>query len=126
MPHIYGLTFGSSTGTGGYPYPMTNIVDTETKPTNTMALVGFILSLAGFVTGITAIPGIVLGHIGLHQIKTSGEQGRGLGIAALVVGYVQVGLWVLALAAFIIVFILFGAAWINHNGGIYYDEMMMN
>lgn len=105
---------------------MTNIVDTEVKPTNTMALVGFILSLAGFVTGITAIPGIVLGHIGLHQIKSSGEQGRGLGIAALVVGYIQVGLWVLALAVFIIVLILFGTAWINHNGGMYYNDIVLS
>jgi hypothetical protein len=105
---------------------MTNIVDTDIKPTNTMALVGFILSLAGFVTGITAIPGIVLGHIGLHQIKRTGEAGHGLGVAALIIGYIQVGLWVLALAAMIVVIALFGLTWMNHNGGMYYDNMMVN
>ena len=105
---------------------MTEIQATETKPTNTMALVGFILSLAGFVVGVTAIPGIVLGHIGLHQIKRTGEAGHGLGVAALIIGYVQVGLGVLALIAFIILFALFGAAWINHNGGMYYNAMMVN
>lgn len=95
---------------------------TETKPTNTMALIGFILSLAGFLTGITAIPGIVLGHIGLHQIKTSGEGGHGLGVAALVMGYIQVGLAVLAVIVMIILFIIFGAAWLSYiteNGGMY-------
>jgi hypothetical protein len=105
---------------------MTNIVDTDIKPTNTMALVGFILSLAGFVTGITAIPGIVLGHIGLHQIKRTGEAGHGLGVAAPIIGYIQVGLWVLALAAMIVVIALFGLTWMNHNGGMYYDNMMVN
>jgi uncharacterized membrane protein len=105
---------------------MTNTAATETKPTNTMALVGFILSLAGFVTGITAIPGIVLGHIGLHQIKKTGENGHGLGVAALIVGYIQVGLWFLALVAGIIFVIVIVLAGMNHNGGIYYNDMMMN
>jgi len=99
---------------------MTNTPAAETK-TNTFALVGFILSVAGFVTGVTAIPGIVLGHIGLSQIKKTGEQGHGLGVAALVVGYIQVGLWVLAVIGFIILFVLFGASWIDHyNGPMYF------
>jgi hypothetical protein len=105
---------------------MTKIETTETKPTNTFALVGFILSIAGFVTGITAIAGIILGHIGLHQIKKTGEAGHGLGVAALIMGYIQVGLAVLAVIAFVIIFILFSVAWMNHNGGMYYDNMMVN
>lgn len=31
--------------------------------------------------------GVILGHIALHQIKTTRQGGRGLAIAALVVGY---------------------------------------
>ena len=31
--------------------------------------------------------GVILGHIALHQIKTTGEGGRWLAIAALVIGY---------------------------------------
>jgi hypothetical protein len=103
---------------------MTNTPAAETK-TNTFALVGFILSVAGFVTGVTAIPGIVLGHIGLSQIKKTGEQGHGLGVAALVVGYIQVGLWVLALIGFILFMVLFGWAYINHNGGMNYNDNLM-
>jgi hypothetical protein len=96
---------------------MTNEVVTETKPTNTMALVGFILSLAGFFTGLTAIPGIVLGHIGLHQIKRTGENGRGFGVAALVMGYIQVGIWVLAAIVGIVILVLFAiSAAANHPG----------
>ena len=104
---------------------MTNTPAVETK-TNTFALVGFILSVAGFVTGVTAIPGIVLGHIGLSQIKKTGEQGHGLGVAALVVGYIQVGLWVLALIGFILFMVFVGWAYINHGGGMNYNDMMVN
>ena len=68
----------------------------STAPLNTMALVGFILSLCGLISGITAIPGIVLSHIGLSQIKRTGESGRGFAVAGLVVGYCIIGLSVLA------------------------------
>ena len=97
----------------------------ETKSTNTMALVGFILSLSGFVVGITAIPGIVLGHIGLSQIRKTGEDGHGLGVAALVLGYIQVGLWAVGFFLLIVLFAIFGRAWID-NGGMYYDNALMN
>ena len=82
---------------------------TPAKSTNTLALVGFILSLAGFVTGITAIPGIILGHIGLSQIKKTGEDGHGLAVAALIMGYIQVGLAILGIIVAIVVFAIWGA-----------------
>lgn len=49
--------------------------------TNTLAIVAIVLSFT------TSIGGIVLGHIALHQIRRTAERGRGLAIAALVVGY---------------------------------------
>jgi len=67
-----------------------------TAPLNTMALVGFILSLCGAATGITAIPGIVPSHIGLSPIKCTGESGDGFDVAGLIVGYCLAGLSVLA------------------------------
>ena len=76
--------------------PSTPQVTAPLAPTNTLVLVGFILSLASIVVGITAIPGVILGHLGLKQIKTTGESGRGLGITALAVGYSVIGLSVLA------------------------------
>ncbi len=47
---------------------------------NTIALVGFI---AAFVVPVA---GIVLGAIGLNQTRVSGEGGRGLARAAVVIG----------------------------------------
>jgi hypothetical protein len=48
--------------------------------TNALAIAAF---ASAFFIGVT---GVILGFIALHQIKTTGERGRGLAIAALVVG----------------------------------------
>jgi peptidyl-prolyl cis-trans isomerase B (cyclophilin B) len=77
------------------------------SPLNIMALVGFILSLSGLVVGITVIPGIVFSHIGLSQIKRTGESGRGFALTGLVVGYCLVGLSVLAVIVVVLLAILF-------------------
>jgi peptidyl-prolyl cis-trans isomerase B (cyclophilin B) len=65
--------------------------------TNTLAIVSLVLSLVGVSLG-----GIICGHIALGQIKRTGEQGHGLALAGLIVGYVFAALTVL----FVIVYIL--------------------
>jgi peptidyl-prolyl cis-trans isomerase B (cyclophilin B) len=45
------------------------------------------LSIAAFVSSfLIGMTGIILGLIALNQIKNKGERGRGLAIAALVIG----------------------------------------
>jgi hypothetical protein len=85
----------------------------STAPLNTMALVGFILSLSGVATGITLIPGIVLSHIGMSQIKRTGESGRGFALAGLIVGYCLLGLSVLAVIVVVALAILFPLLFVN-------------
>lgn len=55
--------------------------DSPPAKTNALAIAAFVSS---FIVGMT---GVILGHIALHQIKTTGEGGRWLAIAALVIGY---------------------------------------
>ncbi|MFF5790831.1 DUF4190 domain-containing protein [Paeniglutamicibacter sp. NPDC012692] len=55
--------------------------DSPPAKTNALAIAAFVSS---FIVGMT---GVVLGHIALHQIKTTREGGRWLAIAALVIGY---------------------------------------
>ena len=84
---------------------------------NTYALIGFILSVLGFFTFITAIPGVILSHMGLKQIRATGEAGHGLAVAGLVIGYCVIGLSVLALLLIALVVIvpllILGSAAIN-------------
>lgn len=56
----------------GYPPP---------RQTNTLAIAALVCAF------VFAPLGIVFGHLSLSQIKKSGEEGRGLAIAGLVIGY---------------------------------------
>jgi hypothetical protein len=63
-----------------------------TSRTNTLAIATLIVSL---VLAPLAIP---LGHISMAQMERTGEQGRGLAIAGLVIGYIGlVALFIFAL-----------------------------
>lgn len=53
---------------------------------NTLAVV----SLASAVSWVGSVAGVITGHIALAQIKRSGEKGRGLAIAGLIVGYLYI------------------------------------
>lgn len=76
----------------GYPPP---------ARTNGMA----VASLVGAV--LFAPLGIVFGHISLSQLKHSGEQGRGIAIAGLVIGYVMTALAIVTVVlAVVFAFIL--------------------
>lgn len=67
------------------------------QKTNTLAIVSLVLA---FVVSLGAV---ICGHIALNQIKKTGEQGRGLAIAGLVLGYIGLvaGLiWIIAVFSF--------------------------
>ncbi|MEY4962466.1 MAG: hypothetical protein RLZZ249_1163 [Actinomycetota bacterium] len=61
---------------------------------NTLAVV----SLASAISGVGALIAVITGHISLAQLKRSGESGRGLAIAGLVVGYLHIAFWIIFVA----------------------------
>ena len=65
---------------GGYPPPYPGYA--PPRRTNAMAVASLVASF------IVAPLGIVFGHISLWQIRRSGEDGRGMAVAGLAVGYV--------------------------------------
>ena len=69
-----------------------------------------ILAVLAFVfVWLTVVGGIVLGYIALAQIKRTNEQGRGLALAAVVLGWI-------GLAAGIVLLIIFAlAGWFTVN-----------
>ena len=64
--------------------------------TNGLAIGALIASCIGlFTCGIGSIIGMALGFVALGQIKRTGQEGRGLAIAGLVVGAGLLVVWVL-------------------------------
>ena len=64
---------------------------TPVAKTNGLAIASLACGLALFVFGpLTAIPAIVFGHMAWHQIKRTGEQGAGLALAGVILGWATV------------------------------------
>lgn len=57
---------------------------------NVLAIVAFVISLLSF-----NVIAIVLGAIALNQIKKTGEKGRGLALAGIIIGAVSIVLYVI-------------------------------
>jgi hypothetical protein len=66
-------------------------VVTPVAKTNGLAIASLACGLAQFVFGpLATIPAIVFGHVARHQIKRTGEQGAGLALAGLILGWATV------------------------------------
>jgi hypothetical protein len=71
--------------------------------TNPLAIISLVAGCAQFFFCIIgSIVAIVTGHIARRQIKRSGEQGAGLALAGLILGYVGLVVAVLGAAAFVV------------------------
>jgi hypothetical protein len=66
------------------------------RRTSTMAVLSLVMSCLVLMLGpLGSIPGIVLGHLALGEIRRDGSvEGRGLAIAGLVIGYVGLLLFI--------------------------------
>jgi hypothetical protein len=64
---------------------------------NGFAVASLVLSLL-WVFGLCSLLAVIFGHIALSQIKKTGELGQGFAIAGLVLGYIGLGIMVLAVA----------------------------
>ena len=66
------------------------------KGTNGLAIASLACGIAQFMLGpLPTIPAIVFGHVARHQIKRTGEDGGGLALAGLILGWAAVVLGVL-------------------------------
>jgi hypothetical protein len=95
-----GATQPASTEMGQYAYP-------PARPTNVLGIVTLVLGVLGF-----AIVPVITGHIALAQIKRTGDDGRGITIAGLVLGYIGLAGYLLAALFF------FGALFLGAIGAI--------
>lgn len=77
----------------GYHYP-------PQRGTNTMAILALVLSL------VFAPVGIILGHLARKQIRETGEDGDGLALAGMIIGYVLTGLGLLLCVGYVLFFVI--------------------
>jgi hypothetical protein len=91
-PSGWGQQWNQQPSPGPYPpmYP-------PPRQTNTMAIVALVGSL------VLSPLGIIFGHIALSQIKRTGEDGRGLALAGLIIGYVSTGIALLVIVIAIVI-----------------------
>jgi peptidyl-prolyl cis-trans isomerase B (cyclophilin B) len=79
------------------------------RPTNILAIISLVASCIGFT-----VPGVIMGHIALYQIKKSGEQGHGLALAGVIVGYSLLAITLVLIVVYVLVFVgLF--VWMGNN-----------
>src|SRR5262245_38666905 len=78
---------------------------TPPRRTNSLAVVSLVAGLAQFVVPfIAAIVAIVTGHIARSQIRRTHEEGSGMALAGLILGYIGIALSVLAIGGAILLF----------------------
>jgi hypothetical protein len=69
------------------PTPQTSQANMPPSPaiagTNGLAIASLVLS----VIGCTSLIGAILGHVALSQIRRTGQQGRGLALGGVIVGW---------------------------------------
>ena len=65
---------------------------------NVLSIIAFIIVFFGF-----SLISIILGFIGLNQIKKTGERGRGLAIWAIVLGFVSIVIGIIFWIVFVAV-----------------------
>ncbi|BDD83125.1 hypothetical protein TPB0596_28880 [Tsukamurella pulmonis] len=105
---------GQAGGYPGYPgYPTqqqsgTNGLAIAALVTGVLAFPLACIPFLGYVTPFLAIAAIVLGIIGMKQAKQTGQQGRGMAIAGIVLGSVYLVLLVIGL--------IFGIAYVATDG----------
>ncbi|MBS41918.1 MAG: hypothetical protein CMH83_01830 [Nocardioides sp.] len=66
------------------------------------AIVALPLNMFCFLGIVASIVAVVLGHVARGQLRRTGEDGAGLAMAGLVIGYVGIALPVLFLAIFVV------------------------
>ncbi len=83
-------------GSASHHRPETSVPQAETQQGAKYNVLAIIAFASAFFFSIAAI---VCGHIALSQITKTGEQGRGLALAGTIIGYIGLGISVVAFIA---------------------------
>jgi hypothetical protein len=77
-----------------------------TRQTNGLAIASMVVSLASIlICGWPAIIGAIMGHVARRQIRERGEEGDGMALTGVIVGWIVFALSVIGTLAYVIFFI---------------------
>lgn len=109
----YGAPAAAPYGYGGY----------AARKTNSLAVASMVASIAGvvfswtWVLSLGVIAGVIMGHIALGQIKRTGEAGRGMALAGVIIGWVSIGIGVLLIALAVVFWGFYGVGYMRSGYG---------
>ena len=93
---------------GGPGLYSTGLYGMAPKRTNPLAIASLACGVGQLVAWpLSTVPAIVLGHVARKQIRRTGEDGSGMALAGLVLGWVGVGAIFIALALVSLIFVAF-------------------
>src|SRR5690349_7624101 len=76
------------------PYVQPGYYPPVQRPSNGLAVAALVLGIVGIVTcGALSILAVIFGHVSYSQIKRTGEEGRGMAVAGIVLGWIPIALW---------------------------------
>ena len=85
---------------GGGPVVPAPLAPVQYAKTNSLAITSLVCGIAQFMFGpLATIPAVVCGHMARSQISRTGEQGAGMALAGLILGWIGVGFTVLVVIA---------------------------
>lgn len=94
-----------------YGYPPAQ----KTNVLSIISMIAAILGIIGILPFIGSVAGAIMGHISLGQIKRTGESGRGMALAGVIVGWIGAGLALIFGIVLIIAFIAIGTARVRYS-----------
>lgn len=90
---------------GAYPPPGYPAGYPPPTGTNGLAIASLVLSLLGLTCyGVTSVIGVILGIVAMNQVKQSGQEGRGMALAGVIIGGVSIALWVIGIILYVAFF----------------------
>lgn len=98
-PQFGAPPYGTPAGYPPPPYTYGYGYAPQQGGTNGMAIAAMVCGICGFACLVPGLVGIILGIVALPQIKRSGQSGRGMAIAGIVVG----ALWIVGFVVLVIV-----------------------
>jgi hypothetical protein len=88
---------------GARPVAPTPSAQPQWAKTNSLAITSMICGIAQLMFGpLATVPAVVCGHMARSQIRRTGEQGAGMALAGLVLGWIGVGFTALVVIAAIL------------------------